>query len=162
MKYSRVQIFEYRYYSYSNFLRYSYSGMGKIECNRYSLLFYHRKYQRLYFFGWQSNMPFSLLFSSEIDFLYFSSCNLSKFVILIVLVQISCSLRSNCITNNNQTQRYGFNDKWKYKCLMINKLRSFMAKSPMFVEQVFLNLVTRYALPATQSVWSIFVTKHLA
>jgi len=25
------------------------SGMGKIDCNRYSLLFCHRKYQRLYF-----------------------------------------------------------------------------------------------------------------
>jgi len=53
-----------------------------------------------------------LYFFSEIDFLYFSFCKISKFAILIVLVQISCLLRPNCTANNNQTKRYSFNMNW--------------------------------------------------
>jgi len=49
----------------------------------YSLLFCHRNYQRLYFLGGNRICLFTWLyfFSSKIDFLYFSSCNISKFAI---------------------------------------------------------------------------------
>ena len=39
-----------------------YSGLGKIDCNRYSLVFVHRMHWSLYFFEWVSNMALSLLF----------------------------------------------------------------------------------------------------
>jgi len=57
---------------------------------------------------------FFFTFFSEIDFLYFLFCNICKFVILIVLVQISCPLRSNCTANSNRTKRcvITFNVKW--------------------------------------------------
>jgi len=58
----------------------------------------------LYFFVIENTKDFT---SSEIDFLYFSSCNISKFAILIVLVQIYCPLRSNCTTNNHGRRQRG-------------------------------------------------------